>query len=340
MGWRAWLPNRAVRPWWGGLLGAALAGAATAVRLVIEGPLGRELPFITYFPALIIASAVGGFAGGLTCLVVASLAVTLLLAPVDVPPAWALGSFWIAGGLVIAVASALADSVRELRVNRGELTKTQQQLQTLVGELAHRNRNALFVIMSIVSQSAQAAQSAAEAERIINSRLEALLRAQEVVRVDEASAGLRPLLEKALEPFDLRRIAIAPAPEVQVESDVAVGLGLLFHELATNALKYGALSLPSGRILIDWTAAGGFARFVWREVGGPRVSEPTKKGFGARLMDVALIPQGGKAERRFEADGLICELRIPSLPSAADHPSRTLPGAVFAGQGRVEPSGP
>ena len=339
MGWRAWLPNRAVRPWWGGLLGAALAGVATAVRVAVDGPLGHELPFITYFPALIIASAVGGFAGGLTCLVVASLVVTFLLAPVGAPPAWALGSFWIAGGLVIAVASALADSVRELRVNRGRLTQTQEQLQTLVGELAHRNRNALFVIMSIVSQSAQAAQSAAEAERIINSRLEALLRAQDVVQADGASAGLRPLLEKALEPFDLARIAIAPAPEVQVESDVAVGLGLLFHELATNALKYGALSLPSGRILIDWTLATGFARLVWREVGGPPVGEPSKTGFGARLLGAALIPQGGKAERRFETDGLVCELQIPSLPSAPDHPSRALPGAVFAAEGQVEPSG-
>src|SRR5260221_14318068 len=115
MGWRGWLPNRAVRPWWGGLLGAALAGVATAVRVAVEAPLGHELPFITYFPALIIASAVGGFAGGLTCLVVASLLVTLLLARVDVPPVWALGSFWIAGGLVIAVASALTDRGRELR---------------------------------------------------------------------------------------------------------------------------------------------------------------------------------------------------------------------------------
>ena len=332
MAWRAWLPDKAMRPWQAALLGAALAGAATAVRLVMPTALGRELPFITYFPVLIVTSALGGFTGGLTCLVAATLGAAYLLVAPDGSAIWALGSFWIAGGLVIAVAAALADSVRELRLSRGKLTQTQAQLQTLVGELAHRSRNALFVIMAIVSQSARAAGSAADAERIINARLEALLRAQEAtLQADGASASLRPLLQRALEPFGLERIVIAPAPEVQVEADVAMGLGLLFHELATNALKYGALSLPPGRILIEWTVDAGFARFLWREVGGPPVTAPSKKGFGARLLDTALVPQGGKAERRFEPEGMVCELRIPEPPNAADRRPAPLPGSVFAG---------
>jgi two-component sensor histidine kinase len=331
--WRAWLPNKTMPPWQAALLGAALAGAAMAVRLAIREPLGHELPFITYFPALIVASALGGFTGGLTCLVAATFGGALLLTAADGSAIWALGSFWIAGGLVVAVGAALADSVRELRLSRGKLTEAQTQLQTLVGELAHRSRNALFVIMAIVSQSARAAGSAAEAERIINDRLEALLRAQQAtLQADGASASLRHLLQRALEPFDLERIVIAPAPEVQVESDVAVGLGLLFHELATNALKYGALSLPPGRVHIAWTVDAGFARFLWREVGGPPVTEPSKKGFGARLLDTALVPQGGKAERRFEPEGLVCELRIPEPPRVADRQRVPPPGSMFAGQ--------
>jgi two-component sensor histidine kinase len=313
-------------------LGAALAGVATAARWALQGPLGRELPFITYFPALIVAAALGGFTGGMVCLAAATLAAALWLMSPDVSAVWPLGSFWIAGGLVVAVAAALADSVRELRLSRRKLTDAQEQQQTLVSELAHRNRNALFVIMSIVSQSARAASSAADAERIINGRLQALLRAQEVIhQADGASANLRPLLQRALEPFDLERVVIASAPEVQVESDVAVGLGLLFHELATNAMKYGALSQPQGRILIEWTVAeAGFARFLWREVGGPPVTEPAKQGFGARLLDAALIPQGGKAERRFEAEGVVCELHIPE-PGRTAEPAAP-PGSAFAGQ--------
>lgn len=331
--WRAWLPNRALKLWQGALLGAGLAGAAAAVRWAMPAAPGSELPFITYFPALIVASALGGFTGGLTCLATATIAAAYLLAMPDRSAIWALGSFWIAGGLVIVVAAALADSVRELRRSRSQLTYAQAQLRTLVDELAHRSRNALFVIMSIVSQSARAAGSAVDAERMINARLEALLRAQEVtLQADGTSACLRPLLQKALEPFGLERIVIAAAPEVRVEADVAMGLGLLFHELATNALKYGALSLPPGRVLIDWTVDAGVARFVWRELGGPPVAEPSKKGFGGRLLDAALVPQGGKAERRFEPEGMVCELRIPELPGLPDHQRAPLPGSAFAGQ--------
>jgi two-component sensor histidine kinase len=231
----------------------------------------------------------------------------------------------------VLVASVLGNRIRRLKAEVAALSAVKAQLQTLVGELAHRNRNALFVIMSIVSQSARDAPSAADAEQLINARLSALLRAQEVVLTgDGAAASLRPLCERALEPFGLERFEIAPSPEVQVEADVAIGLGLLFHELATNALKYGALSAPAGRILVRWSVEGGHARFTWREVGGPPVSEPSKTGFGARLLEFALAPQGGKAERRFETDGLVCELHIPPPPEAP-RPATRAPGALFAG---------
>jgi two-component sensor histidine kinase len=334
LAWRRWLPDRAPKVWEAILLGAGLAAAATAVRVGVDGPLGRELPFITYFPALVIASALGRYAGGLTCLGLASVAVFVLLVPLDASALWALGAFWIAGGLVIAVGAALSDTIRDLRSSRAGLTVAQGRLQTLVGELAHRNRNALFVIMAIVSQSARGAQSAAEAERIINGRLEALVRAQDVVlKGDGAAAGLAPLLARALEPFDLSRFDIAPGPDVRLADDVAIGLGLLFHELATNALKYGALSGPAGRVRISWTGGQDHARFMWREEGGPPVAAPAREGFGARLIGTALVPQGGKVERRFEPAGVVCELVIPS-PGAKAAPGESAPGAAFVRQVR------
>jgi two-component sensor histidine kinase len=313
------------------ILGVALAGAATAARLAIHGPLGRALPFITYFPALIVAAALGGLLGGLSCLAVATIAAIALLLTPEMSGPWALGSFWVAGALVIAVAAALADGVRELRLSRAELTDTQSQLRTLVAELSHRNRNALQVMMFIVRQSARDAPSAAAAEEVINARLGALLRAQEaIVRSDSGSASLGPLLKEALEPFGPESFAIASSPEVSVKSDVAVALGLLFHELATNALKYGALSRPNGRVDIGWDLAAGMARLTWREVGGPAAAEPSKRGFGARLFDAALVPQGGKVERRFEPDGLVCELYFPVLPEGSR--PETPPGVVFASE--------
>jgi two-component sensor histidine kinase len=185
--------------------------------------------------------------------------------------------------------------------------------------------------MSIVSQSARTAASAAEAERIINARLEALVRAQDVVvRTDGASASLRLLFELAVEPFDLNRFEIAAAPDFRVEADVAAGLGLLFHELATNAVKYGALATPDGRVQVTWTLDAQAARFTWKEVGGPKVAPPSRKGFGGRLVDVALVPQGGKADRRFDADGLVCELLIPPPANSPAERKGLAPGAAFS----------
>jgi two-component sensor histidine kinase len=314
-------------------LGLGLAGAAAALRLVVHGPMGRELPFITFFPALVVAATLGGFAGGISCLVAATIVTLVVLIPPGPTAAWAVGSFWLAGALIILVAAALSDAVRDLRRSRAHLTDTQDRLETLVGELAHRSRNALFVIMAIVSQSARGAQSAADAERIINARLEALVRAQDVVLQGGGGiASLLPLLERALEPFDLARFEIAAGPEVRLESDIAIGLGLLFHELATNALKYGALSSPEGRVRVDWTVADGPARFTWRELGGPPVATPAREGFGSRLVATALVPQGGKAERRFEDTGVVCELTIPALEATASVPPQSFPGAAFARQ--------
>jgi len=336
--WRSWLPDRAPRWWQSVLLGAALAAAAAAARLAVNGPLGRELPYITFFPALIAASALGGFAGGLACLAAATAAAVLLLIEPGASAAWLVAVFWIAGSLVIVVSAALSDSIRDLRDSRARLTEAQGRLETVVGELAHRNRNALFVIMAIVRQSARGARSAAEAERIINARLEALLRAQDVVLSgDGGVARLRPLLEKALEPFELSRFTIAPSPDVKLETDVAIGLGLLFHELATNALKYGALSAADGRVAVAWRLEAGAAHLSWREDGGPRVKASSKEGFGARLIGSALAPQGGRAERRFEAGGVVCELVIPAPDAAAPPPAA--PGAAFARQVRETAEG-
>jgi hypothetical protein len=112
--------------------------------------------------------------GGTSCLLLGTIGAYLFFLPGGAPPGWAIGSFWVSGGLIILVGDGLADSVRALRRSRRQLNEAQDRLQTMVGELAHRNRNALSVIMSIVSQSARAGGSAEEAAKLINERLGAL----------------------------------------------------------------------------------------------------------------------------------------------------------------------
>lgn len=312
MAWRAWLPDEPARPGRALLLGIVLAGAATFVRQALGGPIGHELPFIAYFPALILAATFGGLIGGITCLVLSSAAAWFLFLRGGAPPVWAIGSFWLAGGLILIVAAALSDSVRELRRSRRQLGEAQGKLQTMVGELAHRNQNALTVIMSIVRQSARNAGSAEEAAQIINDRLAALVRAQEVVLENSGSAvGLRTLLESSVAPFDLRRFAITGPDDIAIAPDLAAPLALLLYELATNALKYGAFSAAGGRVQTDCAVEGGMAHLTWRELGGPAVAEPVRQGFGTRLLSAALAPFGGKVERRFETEGVVCEVVVP-----------------------------
>jgi two-component sensor histidine kinase len=278
----------------------------------------------------VIASVWGRVFGGVTCLAVGTLSTGLLLFPASASSLWEMAAFWVAGGFVIVVAATLSDGVRELRQSHRDLDQAQAQLHTLVGELAHRNRNALFVIMAIVRQSAQGAASAQAAEQIINARLEAMIRAQEVVVQSGEGADLRALLEKSLAPFALDRFAITEAPDVSVEREVATGLGLLFHELATNAVKHGALSTPNGYVQISWAVEPTFARLTWREEGGPSVAtSPSRKGFGTRLIEVALVPQGGRVQRRFEPSGVVCELRIPLATAEGSRRAPTQYGAAF-----------
>jgi two-component sensor histidine kinase len=294
------------------LLGAALGAAATAVRFATLRQFETDMHSVTVFPALILAAALGGFPGGVACLVVASLGVMFLVPHPGASLPWLFGAFWVSGGLAVIVTATLCDNVRQLRTSQARLTEARMQLRTVVSELAHRNRNALFVIKSIVSQSARGAPTAAAAERIINDRLDALVRAQDLVASSKGvSASLGALLATALEPFGAERFMITPGPEVVVDADIAAGLALLFHELATNALKYGALTRPEGKVEVSWILETDRALLRWREAGGPRVSPPTRKGFGSRLFDVALVPQGGKVECRYEPAGLDCELCVP-----------------------------
>ena len=250
--------------------------------------------------------------GGLVCLLVSSAAAALFLLPTDAPVGWMIGSFLISGGALAIVGAAMADTVRELKTSRAALAGAQKELHTLVGELAHRNRNALSVVMAIVSQSTRAAETKAEAALLINKRLDAMARAQDVVvNSERRTAPLLDLLERTLEPFDLRRFTFAPSPRVELPPPVATSLALLVHELATNATKYGALSASAGRVSLCWVEeAKGVVRLTWEEKGGPPVSPSRRRGFGTRLLESALSAQGGGAVRRFEPAGVVCEITL------------------------------
>lgn len=205
-----------------------------------------------------------------------------------------------AGGIAGAISVIVDVEERERAIEHQAL---------LIGELAHRMKNTIAMVQAIVHQSLRSASTLAEAKESVLSRFEALVRAQDLLtRRDWKAGDLAHVVQAALETVaDPDRLAIDGCP-VEVGARAALSITLVMHELATNALKYGALSVPDGRVDIRWRmeSAEGDDRVVltWQERGGPEVVPPSRKGFGTRLIDTMGRTFGGRSELLYPPDGL------------------------------------
>ena len=213
-------------------------------------------------------------------------------------------------------AVSLQDSVRDISER-----KAAEQRQTLMmHELNHRVKNTLATLQSIAMQTLNAAETPEAFAQSFNARLVALSHSHDVLtQNDWAGARVRDVIVEQLKPHqrdDGARFDLA-GPDAQVNPKTALALGMAFGELATNAAKYGALSVDQGTVSIRWayaTEAGApRLRLVWREQGGPRVDPRPRSGFGARLIERGLPHElGGTAQLEFKPDGLVCEMEFPT----------------------------
>ncbi|MDB5393757.1 MAG: hypothetical protein JWM91_1263 [Rhodospirillales bacterium] len=206
----------------------------------------------------------------------------------------------------------------------------EQHLQLINAELEHRVKNTLAVVSGIASQTFRGAVSDTVLDTFM-SRLGALGKAHKLLTAkSHAAIPTRDVVEQALTPHRMghRRISVS-GPEIVIGSKQALSLGLAVHELATNAIKYGALSNDRGRIAISWWEKidDGVAvfHFLWRESGGPPVVLPSIKGFGSQLIEGQLAwAFEGHVEVRYMPSGLICRLTAPvaklELPLPASVP--------------------
>ena len=131
-------------------------------------------------------------------------------------------------------------------------------------------------------------------------------------------ADLRDILQAELKPHGEARIAIQGDPVV-LAPELARALALMFHELTTNAAKYGALSRPGGRPLVRWRVLADRVRINWIESGGPPVAPTHERGFGMTLLENVLGNYQGAVEIDFRSDGMVCDISF-ALPSAAPRP--------------------
>jgi two-component sensor histidine kinase len=192
-----------------------------------------------------------------------------------------------------------------------------EALNLINEELKHRVKNTLTVLGAVATQTFRDVSSKTDLEKY-QGRLAAFGRAHDLLTAANwAAAPLQGVISTALSPYRTGegRFTISGPPLV-VKSRQALALSLAIHELATNALKYGALSVTGGRVSITWTSEHHAGEpkfvFVWQELGGPPVSEPAGVGFGSRLISRRLKDDfRGSVKVSYESTGLICRLIAP-----------------------------
>ena len=216
-----------------------------------------------------------------------------------------------------AVRTALLEVVLRLSEDVGiERRRAFEQQQLLIAELNHRVRNILALIRGLVAQSNHDGLSTADFIRTLDSRVQALARAHDQITTQRWGPGrLVELIQSEANAYlGIKRDRVElGGPDILIQPDAFTVLALVFHELTTNAAKYGALS-DNGRVKVSWHVdADGSLLLTWRESGGPAVTAPTRRGFGSTLIERSIpFELGGKAEVRFRLTGLEAEFCIPS----------------------------
>jgi len=212
-----------------------------------------------------------------------------------------------------------------------DLTKQKlQQAQStmMINELNHRVKNTLSTVQSIVWQALRKASDPKVIRESIESRLFALSRSHDLLtRENWDGAGLLDLVNQAMEPFGVangrtERFVIT-GKNIRLPPNVTLALGIAFHELATNAVKYGAFSNEAGSILLAWTVEptpkGDRLILRWQEKDGPPVTPPIRKGFGSRVIERGLPHElQGTVNLDYRLDGVVCTINIPAPRGARD----------------------
>jgi PAS domain S-box-containing protein len=198
-------------------------------------------------------------------------------------------------------------------IDISERKKAEDRQRFLIRELHHRSQNLFAVIQAIAARSLVEGQTLAEAKEVLNGRLAALARTHAML-ADAAweGASLNEIVTQELSGFS-KYVSLSGC-DIVVNTPAAQSFALIVHELATNAVKYGALSSPNGRVVIEGSIeranGGGQFWFRWKESGGPPVVIPTRKGFGSAILLDAAKQFGQHVAVDYDPDGLTYELRI------------------------------
>jgi PAS domain S-box-containing protein len=288
-------------------LAAMLYGLALAARLVLDQMMPGRLPFLTFFPAVLISSFICGLWPTLVLLFASAVTGAVLAAPDNIAPEFQV----LAGALFVIIAGMMIALVVYAEGVRRDLKLKDQQLILLNRELSHRLKNLFAVTNSICVQTIKSGISREDLANAITGRIQAVASAQDLVSATaEEGSDLRALVDAVVKPIspDLSRLEI-DGPQLSLSSETTIPFALILHELATNAVKYGAWKSTQGRVIIQWRLLGDRRlEFTWREENVSPLSAPQREGFGSTLIKRAL----NQAKVRYEIGhhGAVCQIEL------------------------------
>jgi len=288
LGWIRCFRKHPIRVY-GSALGSVTA--ATLIRLGLHQELSSASPFTAYSLPVLCMALAGGFYPGMFTLTVSLLTGSILF----LPPAfsltlaegagWPLLMFAVVGGIQVILVSGLIAAI---------LLHDEHQ-QFLFGELRHRSRNLFAVLQGIVSRTLMESQTLVEATQSLEMRLASLARTHAMLAESGwIGAPLDQIVSEELISFASQVSCIGCS--LPLNPPAAQNFALIIHELATNAVKHGALSRPEGRITIEGCTRSSerhdLFRFTWTESGGPMVCRPQRKGFGVSFLNGEAVCRG------------------------------------------------
>jgi two-component sensor histidine kinase len=310
---RGWLGISQPSP----LFSAGFAGGCLALATLSRWGLAQIRPdvfFTPYIPAVFFATAFGGFRIGLaTALAGGTLGVSVNFsdAAVDSARFALLLIFWAVCGVTVWGVEHYRTIVAQQRQVAKRLIQEEEYRKLVVDELQHRLKNKTSTIHAVLHQVLQDQPQIWDS---IDHRIRSLSATDDLIaRVDVSGCDIKDLLRSELGPYGHVRFNLNGDP-LFLPAKLAVSLALIFHELATNAGKYGAFSAARGLLQVSWSVSDDRLNVTWDETEGPAVENVGKPGFGTKLLKSALRPFDGKTEISFLRTGVHCTMqcRIPA----------------------------
>jgi two-component sensor histidine kinase len=290
------------------LFQASAAILAVAVAALIRWVIDRGAngtPFVTFMPVVVISAVLLQWPYAVLAALASLVTVVVLFgetARIQLTPAnqilW--GTFVFLAGFIIVVGHILRETILELEAQAATIRGFNAELQ-------HRTKNTLQIVRALASRAMRTTDPV-EFYETLAGRLDSLVRANELL----GSSRLEPceaaeLIRVALQPFPIGAFQ-ADGPPCMIAGEPGKQLMMALHELATNAVKYGALSVDGGHVVISWTVEGDQLDLFWQERGGPPVRPPTKAGLGTRILS----PGGGlrAVDLDYRPDGVACRISV------------------------------